>query len=80
MSNNCNILKDALLKCRSQFEYYRDQHIAKMTGDSLRKAATNQELVDSINETLRVYEQKEIENDFRKSTRESNIGALVSDI
>ena len=42
----------ALEYCRAQFESYRDQHIAKKTSDSLKKAATNQEHIDFIDAAI----------------------------
>lgn len=42
----------ALEYCRTQFESYRNQHIAKRTADSLRKAAANQEHIDFIDAAI----------------------------
>lgn len=47
------ILLSTLDACRTQFAEYRDYHINKLTPDSLRKAATNQEMIDMIDDALR---------------------------
>ncbi|SES09040.1 hypothetical protein [Sphingobium sp. YR768] len=45
MSDNDQDLRSALEKCRNQFEFYVQQHLAKAPPD-MEKAATNQEFVE----------------------------------